>query len=546
MIGMSFPLPPFPLYKNIHDLHIETDRLQHVISEIENGIAALLLELKVEELKYLKSLPESVESKSTRIKTALQDLWKEYKSELLTKLLKEQDDLNDDKIEIENEWKQIEQLKASNTQIPDRKKRKEAKQKLAERVQNLLIQDKITTERINNNHEERTRAHKMSQSSNDKYYEYMKEVYNKQKDMMLKVWETSYKNNRRVSDIKAIQKMDDRHRKFVPAFEKDKIIKYFDNLQSEITWLQAVETPDVLFSIEEDLRTMNDDEQLRLRNLCEDANFDNNTKEFSTILSQSSKWLYLLQQAENFNREAIDIIINEMRHVYIFVGRSFVKKFRVTDAMYDICELHEMSLTSNQFSLAMRAKPPSKIFALALNVLKFFGSDLQYCDSTLKANVMCVKVASTAQNDALQFADKSLLQNPHFMSDVFEVAPNAVKLFLDNIPEISSAMAKRESSFTVTLAQRKVQLAIQKHFLNLIAMKFRELTKLRKFTQAVQIIPRYKLLGVFDENNLYDDFQKKKKKKDAFTYSNKQLWNSVMEHMTKIKRNGVLLMVFNI
>ena len=131
--------------------------------------------------------------------------------------------------------------------------------------------------------------------------------------------------------------------------------------------------------------------------------------------------------------------------------------------------------------------------------------------STLKANVMCVKVASTAQNDALQFADKSLLQNPHFMSDVFEVAPNAVKLFLDNIPQISSAMAKRESSFTVTLAQRNAQLRIQKHFLNLIAMKFRELTKQRKFTQAVQIIPRYKLLGVFDENNLYDDFQKQKK-----------------------------------
>jgi len=207
-----------------------------------------------------------------------------------SRLHHEQDELNKDKIKIQNIWKQIPQQKESNKKIPDKKKRAKAKEKLAEREKELLRQDKITTDKIYKNHAERTRAHKMSQSSNDEYYEYMKEVCNKQKDMMLKVLEMSRKNNRRVSDIKAIQQLSQHLDERIGAFDKDRMTKYFDYLQSDITWLQAAETPDVLFSIEEDLRIMNYDEKLRLRNLCEDANFDNRTKEFSTILSQFNQF----------------------------------------------------------------------------------------------------------------------------------------------------------------------------------------------------------------------------------------------------------------
>ena len=143
-----------------------------------------------------------------------------------------------------------------------------------------------------------------------------------------------------------------------------------------------------------------ENETARLQALYRESSFDNSTQEFSTNLSRSFDWLFLLQKAQYLDREAIAEIIQTIKDLYITKSHTFVQKICVKDAIYDICELHEMELTFNQFALAMCTKPASKNFALALNVLKFFGSDLQYCDSTLKANVMCVKVASTAHKDA--------------------------------------------------------------------------------------------------------------------------------------------------
>ena len=59
---------------------------------------------------------------------------------------------------------------------PDQNKRGKARKKLAEHEKLLLQRDKITKEKIYQNHAERTKAHEMSQCSNDEYYEYMKEV----------------------------------------------------------------------------------------------------------------------------------------------------------------------------------------------------------------------------------------------------------------------------------------------------------------------------------------------------------------------------------
>ena len=107
----------------------------------------------------------------------------------------------------------------------------------------MLRDENKTSEKMNLILAEMHRVKEMSesstQSSNTEYYEYMKEVCNKQKNMLIQLLTTdiekSYNENFRDSEFKAIKELHDRNKKWNIAFQKSKQTNFLDDLQSDIT-----------------------------------------------------------------------------------------------------------------------------------------------------------------------------------------------------------------------------------------------------------------------------------------------------------------------